>query len=212
MNKKILIVILLMISSLFVFAQTDNTVARPAKAKSKYDKMFDEVKYGDNVYQQGSNWFTAAGGMSYCTNSNLWFRNFSLAYHHRFRAMYFRGGWHYAGEKFFFKHKDKEVRAMQQVNDFHIGAGLRLEDRWYNFGFFIGPAWTIAWKQDPAYPSGTVSKIYNTIGAHVEIQATFKIFYDMGLGLSLYGSFNKHYQTIGLQAHLYFSTAFKYKY
>ncbi|MCF0205909.1 MAG: hypothetical protein HUK15_00645 [Bacteroidales bacterium] len=215
MSRKILFSILLSLFSLAVFSQNDNTMPKPTKAKSKWDKMFGEVKFGDKVYKEGSNWFTVGAGASYKLNydpeleSTGLNRSLSLAYHHRFRAMYFNAGWHYSGEYFFFEWK-KRHRAMHQLNDFHIGAGLRFEKRWYHFGFFIGPCWAIAWVPNPEIPTSSIIK--NTIGGHVEVQTTFKFFYDMGIGLSFFGSFNKYYQVVGVQGHFYFSGAYKQTY
>ncbi len=219
MNKKILIAILLAFLSLYVFGQTDNTNPRATKPLSKWDKMFGEVKYGDKIYKEGSNWFTLGFGASYKINYEPSVerglnRTMALAYHFRYKAVYFNAGWHFSGEYFFFeswyKINAKPTRAMHQLNDFHIGAGLRFEERWYNFGFFIGPCWAIAWVPNPDYPSNSIIK--NTIGAHIEVQTTFKFLYDMGIGLSFFGSFNKYYQVVGVQGHIYLSGAYRTKY
>ncbi len=171
---------------------------RTTRPLSKYEMMFPQIKYGDNIYQTGSNWFTLGYGRGYHTNKNTENVNFSMAYHHRYKAMYFRGGFHYSGPEFFLK------RGLEQLLDFHIGGGLRFEDRYYNFGFFIGPSFASTWVPKEA----GYSTIYAQLGAHTEIQFTFKFLYDLGIGTSLYGSFNKRYQVLGIQLHLYFSNAF----
>ena len=220
MNKRLLLTILLTICTLLLVAQTDNTKPRATKDKSKYDKMFGEVQYGDKIYKQGSNWLTFGMGVSYKINYEPSYgerglnRTMALAYHFRYKAVYFNVGWHFSGENFFFESwynpALKGLRAMHQLNDFHAGAGLRFEDRWYNFAFFIGPSWAIAWVQHPDIKTGAIIK--NTIGGHVEVQTTFKFLYDMGIGVSLFGSFNKHYQVVGVQGHFYFSGAYKMRY
>ena len=219
MNKRLLLTILFAICTLMLVAQTDNTNPRPTKEKSKYDKMFGEVQYGDKIYKQGSNWLTFGMGVSYKINYEPTYekglnRTAALAYHFRYKAMYFNVGWHFSGEYFFFerfkKNSNLKTRAMHQLNDFHVGAGLRFEDRWYNFAFFIGPAWAIACIPNPDIPSGSIVK--HTIGGHIEVQTTFKFLYDLGIGVSLFGSFNKYYQVIGVQGHFYFSSAYRMKY
>lgn len=218
MNKRLLLTILLAICTLLLIAQTDNTAPRATKEKSKYDKMFGEVQYGDKIYKKGSNWLTFGMGVSYKINYEPTYekglnRTMALAYHFRYKAMYFNVGWHFSGEYFFFEswyNSDLRIRPMHQLNDFHAGAGLRFEDRWYHFGFFIGPAWAIAWVTNPDIPTSSIIK--NTIGGHVEVQATFKFLYDLGIGVSLFGSFNKYYQVIGVQGHFYLSGAYRTKY
>lgn len=181
----------------------DPNTTRPL---TKWEKMFPTVKYGDNVYHTGSNWFTVGYGAGLHTNKNVFNQNFSMAYHQRYHAMYFNFGWHFSGPEFFFT-RDR-IRPMEQLNDVHAGAGLRFEKRYYNFAFFIGPSLATTWI--PINES--VSKINNQLGAHVEVQTTFKFFYDIGIGTSIYGSFNKRYQVVGIQLHMYFSNAFKMKY
>ena len=179
---------------------SNNTIS--TKPLSKWYRMFPEVKYGDNIYNTGSNWFSVAYGRGLHTNKNCVNQNFSMAYHHRYHAVYFNAGWHFSSPEFFTN------RPMEQLNDVHFGAGLRFEDRWYNFSFFIGPSLATTWVPVDA----SLTKIHNQLGAHTEVQMTFKYFYDLGLGTSLYGSFNKRYQVVGIQLHLYFSNAFVTKY
>ena len=188
-----------------VFAQTTNPPIA-TRELDKWEKKFKTVKYGDNIYKTGSNWFTVAYGRGWHTNKNVPNINFSMAYHHRYKGMYFNAGWHFSGPEFFIN--KNEIRPMEQLNDIHAGAGLRFEDRWYNFSFFIGPSIATTWIPQ----SSTHTKIYHQLGAHVEVQTTFKFFYDMGIGTSFYGSFNKRYQVVGIQLHMYFSNAFKMKY
>lgn len=188
-----------------LFGQNGNTpgTTRPL---TKWEKMFPQVKYDDKIYKTGSNWFTVGYGAGWHTNKNVFNQNFSMAYHHRFHALYFNLGWHFSGPKFFLN-KDR-IRPMEQLNDLHLGAGIRFEKRYYNFAFFIGPSFATTWI--PVNES--VSTIYNQLGAHTELQFTFKYFYDLGIGTSLYGSFNKRYQVVGIQLHFYFSNAFVMEY
>jgi hypothetical protein len=117
-------------------------------------------------------------------------------------------GWHFSSSQIFSSQPFGLVRSMEKLSDIHAGAGLRFEDRWYNFAFFIGPSFATTWI--PQTP--TVSKLNNQLGAHTELQFTFKYFYDLGIGTSLYGSFNKRYQVVGIQLHFYFSNAFVMEY
>lgn len=187
---------------LFFFTFLSSLLFSQSKS-SKWDKEFPTVYYGENVYKTGSNWFTAAYGGSYHTNKNTFNHSISLVYHHRFKAMYFSGGFHNSSPKFFFHNK-----VMEKLTDFHVGAGLRFEGRWYNFDFFIGPSFAVTWVPIDA----SVSRINYLLGAVTQVDFTFKYLYDLGIGTSLYGSFNKRYQVIGLQVHFYFSNAFKAKY
>ena len=199
-----IIIILIVFTTSISYSQDFSDPPRTTRPLSKYEMMFPQKKYGDNIYQTGSNWFNIGFGRGYCTNYKKENINFALAYHHRYKALFFRAGWHFSGPKFFM------TRPMEQLNDFHIGGGIRFEDRWYNFAFFIGPSFASTWI--PRENNPNITTIYSQLGAHTELQFTFKYFYDMGIGTSLYGSFNKRYQVIGVQLHFYFSNAFVKKY
>ncbi len=191
-----------------LYSQDQPNVPRTTRPLTKYERMFTQVRYGPNIYQKGSNWFNINMGRGYCTNYNKPNVNVSLSYHHRYKALFFRGGWHFSGPEYFLKRYD--IRPLEQLNDIHIGGGIRFEDRWWHFAFFIGPSFASTWIPNENNPN--IATIYNQLGAHTELQFTFKYFYDLGIGTSLYGSFNKRYQVVGIQLHLYFSNAFVTKY
>lgn len=189
------------------FSQGQNRDPRPTPELSKWDKMFPSFKIGDKVYKTGSNWFTAGAGFGYTTNLRSQQTNFSLAYHRRYHAMYFNLGYHYSSDQFFLE------RPMIRLNDVHLGAGLRFELTHFNFAFFIGPSWSFGHLYDHSNDYGTdFYNAFHALGAHTELQFTWKFFYDLGIGTSLYGSFNKKYQVVGVQLHFYFSSAYRAKY
>lgn len=199
MIKKILTILSFISFSVAIFSQNSGNMPESTRPLTKWEKMFPQVRYDKKIYKTGSNWFTVAYGLGYHINSKSYNQqNLSLSYHHRYHAMYFNAGYHYSSPYFFMK------RPLEKLSDFHIGAGLRFEKRWYNFGFFIGPS--LASTLVPVNPS--LATLNHQLGAHTEIQLTFKYFYDLGIGTSLYGSFNKRYQVVGLQLHFYFSNAF----
>jgi len=202
-----IILVLLLTQPGLIFSQGQNRESRPTPELSKWDRMFPTVKIGDKVYKTGSNWFTAGIGYGYATNLRSDQTNFALAYHHRYHAMYFNLGYHYSSDQFFLK------RPMIRLNDVHLGAGLRFEFNHFNFAFFIGPTWSFGSLYSYTNDWGVdIYRFFHTAGAHTELQFTWKFFYDLGIGTSLYGSFNKEYQVVGAQLHFYFSSAYKAKY
>lgn len=200
MWKNFVFLILIILLTEIVYSQNEGI--KSTRPLTKWEKMFPEIRYGENIYQTGSNWLTVAYGIGLHTNKNVLNQNFALTYHHRYHAMYFNAGWHFSAPEFFLR------RPMEQVNDIHAGAGLRFEGKWYNFGFFIGPSYAITWIPENEY----LTKIYSQLGAVVQIETTFKFFYDLGIGTTFYGSFNRRYQVVGIQLHAYFSNAFVMKY
>ncbi len=68
MNKKLILTILFALCTMVIVAQTDNTTPRATREKTKYEKMFGEVQYGEKIYKKGSNWLTFGLGASYKIN------------------------------------------------------------------------------------------------------------------------------------------------
>ena len=207
MKYKIFHLIIAICSVVVVNAQNNEKATRPL---TKWEKKFGEVKYGDNIYRKGSNWFNIGLGKGYHIETENDNQNVSLAGYFRYRAVFFNAGWHFSTPKIITFNPMKIVRSIEYLNDFHAGAGLRFEDRWYHFGFFIGPSFATTCV--PTELDIKKSTINHQLGAHVELQLIYKYFYDMGIGASLYGSFNKRYQVVGVQLTFYFSNAFITKY
>lgn len=196
MHRLVIAGLVLCVSASSLWAQDP---VKTTRSLTKWERRFRRISVDDKIYQQGSNWFTAAGGVGYSTSLQKQEINTTLAYHFRYKPVYFRLGYHFSSDRFFLKRPD------YFLNDFHTGAGLRVERNHFNFAFFIGPSWAYCYVEEPD-EIGPVA--YHALGALTEVQLTFKYFYDLGIGTSLYGSFNKHYQVIGLQLHLYFSGAY----
>jgi len=67
----------------------------------------------------------------------------------------------------------------------------------------------------PTYAFGKTSisddeyYIFRGIGFMTNIEYTYKLFYDVGIGASIFAAFSKHYKIAGIQLHIYFSGALK---
>lgn len=213
MVKKTLIIILLSIiifSSNSIYSQTGGRSEGATRHLSKWEKRFGEVNYKGNIYRQGSNWISFGFGPSYKIGANNWNQSFSLSYHYRFRGVYFNLGWHYSTSKLIGFRPIRILHQMDFLNDIHLGAGLRVEGRWHHIGFFICPSW--AFSLIPSSDSNHSSEFHNNLGVVINTEIIFKYLYDMGVGVNIFGSFNKRTQLAGVQLRFYFSNAFITKY
>ena len=207
-SKKIFLLLIIIICSRF--STNAQSTDKGTRSLTKWERKFGEVKHGNNVYQKGSNWLNIGFGKSYHLETESYNQNIALAGYFRYKAVFFNAGWHFSTPEIVNWKPFKIVRSVEYLNDFHAGAGLRFEDRWYHFGFFIGPSWATTLVPNEENPK--ISTLNHQLGAHVELQLIYKYFYDMGVGVSLYGSFNKRYQVAGVQLTFYFSNAFITKY
>ena len=184
---RILLLIIALLQNFIVIAQQD-----------------EEFIHKDKIYKLKNNWLTIASGASWTKNSILQEINGSIAYHFRVKKWYFNCGYHVSSDEFFLRH------SLQILNDLHIGTGLRQEMLKSNFSIFAGPSYAFGSTLDHIDYSGKYwYRRFETLGFHLEFQYTIKIFYDIGIGTSVYTSINKYYKLGGIQLHLYFSGAFK---
>lgn len=171
------------------------------------DAKYDEIIIKDKIYKPGSSWLKIGEGYGYHYSLKQFEPNTLISYTVRIKNAYLQGGYHVSSDKFFTQ------PSYQKLNDFYIAIGKRKETQNANIAAFIGPTYAYGGTLNHVVDTGgVVQKWYrgfNALGIYGCIDYTFKIFYDLGFGISLYGSINKEYNIVGIQAHFYFSGAFK---
>lgn len=197
-------IVLFFVLCLGLQSVAQNVNPRSTTPKSKWDRRFPEIKIGDKIYQTGSSWLTVGMGPGYSTTLEEQQLSMAIAYHIRYKPIYFKFGYNYLDETFFLNNRSRNISFN---NDVIAAAGIRREFNHFNFAFFIGPSFAFGYIEDSE--SSNVGRRYNALGVVPELQFTYKIFYDVGIGTSLYGSFNKHHQAVGVRLHIYFSGAFR---
>jgi len=159
--------------------------------------------YKGKIYRDNSPYIT----MGYGAGVNLGLKsveqNMTLSYHHFIMGIGLGLGFHSTS--------DEKIwwRSYQKLNDLHLMVGKRWEGVKHNVSVFAGPSYAygsyVGWNE-------TLGKNwaygFNTVGAVAELQYSYRIFYDVGLGVSAYTSLNKFTRVAGAQLHLFFSTAF----
>lgn len=205
MNKKILI--LLPLFFLIGFSVSGQEKEKKKKTAEVSDSTIvlgkGRIVLKNRIYRQNSPYLTFGYGVGYGFESDLIEQNMTLSLQYFFKKFGLQVGYHSSS--------DTKVwwRSYQKLNDLYLGIGKRWESTKYNFSVFGGPSLAygsyIGWNEERqknwAYG-------FTTGGFHAEALATYKITYDIGVGLSVYGSVNRYYSAAGAQIHLYFSTAF----
>ena len=92
--------------------------------------------------------------------------------------------------------------------EFHIGYGVRYEDKDVHFSAFIGPSFSTGYAKefDTIY-----IRPYNQFGMYAQVEAVKKIAYDVGIGFSLFADWNQEQSIIGFRGILYFSGSYRGK-
>ncbi len=170
----------------------------------------EEFIIGNKIYKQNTNWFKVGQGISYHFSLKQVEYNSTLAYAFKFQKHWFQAGYHVSSDRFFIK------PSMQRLNDLYILYGKRKESMKWNIAAFAGLSFAYGgtyhhseWGVD-----GSETKWYigfNQIGLVGMLDVTYKPVYDMGIGVSLFASFNKRYDVAGIMFHLYLSGAYKGK-
>jgi hypothetical protein len=159
--------------------------------------------YKGHIYRENAPYITFGYGAGYGFESNQIEQNMTLSFQYFFKKLGLQLGYHSSS--------DTKIwwRSYQKLNDLFLGVGRRWESTRYNFSIFGAPSLAygsyIAWNPDR---QKNFAYGFTTLGFHAEALATYKLTYDIGVGLSLYGSVNRYYSAAGAQIHLFFSTAF----
>jgi hypothetical protein len=159
------------------------------------------IAYKNKIYRQNAPYLMMGYGMGYGFKAKAIEQNMSISYQHFINKLGLQLG--------YFSSSDTKIwwRSYQKLNDLYIGAGKRWESTKYNFDVFGGPCWSYG-SYYVITESDTTAPGFHTLGVHIKASATYKLSYDIGVGLSITSSINSYYSTVGIQAHLYFSNAF----
>jgi hypothetical protein len=164
------------------------------------------IVYQHRIYRENASYLTLGYGAGTGNRSaGTIEQNMTIAYQHFINKFGLQVGYHASSnQKIWF-------RSDQKLNELCLGLGRRWEDARYNFAVYGGPAYSYGSYMVDVVVDSLPKKFpyrFKTLGFHTEVQATYKIAYDLGIGLSLYASINRQYTVVGAQIHLFFSTAF----
>lgn len=157
----------------------------------------------EKIYKERAPYLTLAYGANRNFKKSTVEQNMMITYHHFLGKLGLSLGYHTSS--------DIKVwwRSYQKLNDFWLGGGYRYEHPKFNLSAFVGPslsygswiAWSDELEENRAYG-------FTTLGGVAEVQMTYRLLYDVGVGLSLYGSVSEYHAVAGAQVHFFFSTAF----
>lgn len=160
----------------------------------------NDVFIHDNaIYKTNSNWVTLGVGYGYNPFQKVNELAGSLILHAQVKEICLMTGYHLFTDESFVS------RSYHSMTNFSFGAGLRKESLKTNMAAFIGPLYAYGKKEihDNKY------YLYSGLGFFINLEYSYKKFYDVGIGTSLFYNFSSYYQVVGIKLHIYFSGAFK---
>ncbi|HXB41954.1 MAG TPA: hypothetical protein VNZ49_15540 [Bacteroidia bacterium] len=174
--------------------------------KSMYAEEFDkkkEIKIDGKKYRIYNNYVTFGIGKGY---NNIWNQGFVVTgfdFNFHIRKAYFQTGGFLQGPSFYNK---------QQVQ-LHMGAGYRKESYNYFWAAYGGLSYTNGFYPrtltDVTGKDSVIHPVMSEIGAYVAVQMFYKLKFDYGAGLTIFGDINQKQYVIGARIELFFSGAYR---
>ena len=189
---------------------SSNVVLAQDQPNEEQSNPDEEFVYDNKIYKPNCSWLTLGVGSSYDFNQKQFEQSINFDLHVRIKKMFVSAGYHSSSDAFFHSGTVQQVHSIQALNDIHLCVGLKKEKFKSNISLFAGPSYVYGTTYD-CTDSLNVDwyRPFKNPGIYASLQYTYKIFYDLGVGASLYTSINKHYSVVGVQLHLYFSNALK---
>lgn len=103
----------------------------------------------------------------------------------------------------------KQHFSKQKMHDFHAGAGYRYERLKNNIGIYGGLSFVAGRTPADTLINADAYVLRRTPGLYIQANYSRKPHYDVGYGVSLYAVYSRYYKIIGIQAHIFLSSAFK---
>lgn len=159
----------------------------------------EEVAYDGKRYRVHNSWLSVGAGPSYNSKWPKDEKNIGADFSFFIKKHYFRLGGYMSGADF----------TLSNNYSIHLCYGLRKETNKYNLSAFIGPS--TSYFRRPLSDSTThnLSTVYNEIGAHICLEAVYKVKYDIGLGGQIFCDYTQVQMIYGVRLIAYFSGAYR---
>jgi hypothetical protein len=170
----------------------------------------------NKIYRQFANYVLISYGVGFNFRQHNSEQAGSVFYTFRFKKQPFRIGYSVVSRYFVLS------RTLQKINDLVFAVGKRVETAQANFSLFAGLSYsygTYFFYHSPTIDLD-VYRAFKKPGLYLELELTKKVFYDIGIGASLFGVFNNGYSeyfsdvnhfygAVGMKLNLYFSGAYR---
>jgi hypothetical protein len=187
--------------SLFIFfvLLSELGVAQWLKKDTLPYNRKEEIVYDGKRYRKYNNYLTIGGGYLWSSVRNMEQKILAGDFQFHFQKQYFQFGFLMSGKEFL---SNNNIQG-------HIGIGYRREKEQSNLAFFVGPSYStfVTAKLDS---TGEYTPVVNSgMGGYICAQYIYKVKYDVGIGLELFGDFSANQQMGGLKIIAFFSGAYR---
>jgi hypothetical protein len=169
-----------------------------AQEKQKKDELKMERNIDGNRFMVYNNFVNWGSGFGRLLTSPDFYNPMEVGYNFRIKRTYFKAGYLRSDVLGMFGR-----RYQTELNDFHVGIGFRRETRNLNVAYYGGVS-RVMGRSD--FNVG-----FGGWGAYAEAQFSRKIYYDIGIGPTLFVAYNNHFPMAGLRIDVFMSSAYKGK-
>jgi len=164
------------------------------KERPPYDRK-EEIIYDGKRYRIYNNYLTLGAGFANSTIRTESQRCLGLDFQFHIHRQHFQTGIQMSGGGF---GNNNNIQA-------HLGYGIRRERNTTNLAVFFGPSFSTGVEGVAGQPA----VFYNVFGVYGSVQAVQKFWFDIGLGLELFGDVSVKQQLFGFKIIAFFSGAYK---
>jgi len=159
----------------------------------------EEVAFDGKRYRVHNSWLSFGAGPNYNTKWPKDEKNIGADFSFFIKQHYFRLGGFISGTDF----------TISNNYSIHLCYGLRKETNKYNLSAFVGPSSSYFRRQLSDSTTHNLRTVYNELGAHICLEAIYKIKYDIGLGGQIFCDYNRVQMIYGVRLIAYFSGAYR---
>jgi len=171
--------------------------------KEEYDRK-KEIKIDGKRYRIYNNYVTIGAGKGYNSGWQDVLFTPAIDFNFHLKKTCFQTGGMLQGQSY----------GNNQLIQFHVCAGYRKESYKYFWAIYGGLSYTdgynpIKIKDRSGSDSATILGHFKETGLYVAAQAFYKVKFDYGIGLTLFGDVNARQSMVGARIELFFSGAFR---
>ncbi len=206
MFKKIIFILFIVRSLSLIGQETLNQhIANQLTAlyKEEYSRK-KEIKIDGKRYRIYNNYVTIGAGKGYNSGWKDMLFTPAIDFNFHLQKIWFQTGGLLQGQSY----------GNNQLIQFHLCVGYRKESYKYFWAAYGGLSYTDGYNpiklRDMSGKDSSIGIIhFKETGLYVALQAFYKVKFDYGIGLTLFGDVNQKQSTVGARIELFFSGAFR---
>ncbi|HRD39966.1 MAG TPA: hypothetical protein PLC65_15160 [Bacteroidia bacterium] len=159
----------------------------------------EEIVYDSKRYRKYNNYLTFGFGKGFSDVRRIDQSYINVDFQFHLQREYFQVGVIMSGDDFL---RNNNLQG-------HLCYGYRIEKEKYNLAGFIGPSYSYFVTGTTDTAGVTTIQSHSVLGGYMCLSAVYKIKYDVGLGIELFGDISAEQKQAGARVVFFFSGAYR---